>query len=118
RAHLFLLAEMTALDVQNLAAIEKASPFDLREGSIGIWTSKLPDRAVPVSCREAGVYDEIPSQEVLTSLSNLERLGCIYSGEELWNLRGISPIRIAGLTPFGRAFVQACTYSPVNGSNS
>lgn len=109
RAFVSVLAEMTALDVRNLAAIEQASPLDLREGTVGIWTSKLPDRAVPVSRRERGVYDELPTLEVLTSLSNLERLGCIYSGAELGRVRGVSPVQIVGLTPFGRAFVAACT---------
>jgi hypothetical protein len=111
RAFVSVLAEMTALDVRNLAAIEQASPFDLAGGPIGIWASQLPDRAVPVSRREIGVYDQVPSPEVLTSLSNLERLGCVYSGNQLGDVRGVSPLHIVGLTPFGRTFVTACTHS-------
>jgi len=111
RAVVTVLAEMTALDVQNLAAIEQASPSDLRKGSVDVWTGKLPEKAVPVSRRERGVYDKLPSLEVLTSLSNLERLGCVYSGNELGRVRGVSPVQIVGLTPFGWAFVQACTHS-------
>jgi hypothetical protein len=118
RAFVSVLAEMTPLDVRNLAAIEQASPFDLREGSVGVWTSKLPDRAVPVSRRERGVYDELPTLEVLTSLSNLERLGCIYSGDELGRVRGVSPVQIVGLTPFGRAFIEACTHSARDSSST
>jgi hypothetical protein len=114
RAFVSVLAEMTALDVRNLAAIERASPVDLREGSISVWTGSLPDEAVPVSRRDVNVYSRLPTLEVLTSLSNLERLGCIYSGQEDGDLRGVSPIKIVGLTPFGRAFVQACTYNSVN----
>jgi hypothetical protein len=118
RAFVSVLAEMTALDVRNLAAIEQASPVDLREGSITVWTGKLPDEAVPVSRRDVSVYSKKPSVEVLTSLSNLERLGCIYSGDQAGGLRAISPVQAVGLTPFGRAFVLACTHSPVNGSNA
>jgi hypothetical protein len=117
RAFVSVLAEMTALDVRNLAAIEQASPFDLREGSISVWTGTLPDKAVPISRRDADVYN-LPTSEVLTSLSNLERLGCIYSGGEVGGLRAVSPIKVVGLTPFGRAFVQACTHGSVNGSNA
>ena len=118
RAFVSVLAEMTALDVRNLAAIEQASPVDLREGSITVWTGKLPDEAVPVSRRDVSVYSKKPSVEVLTSLSNLERLGCIYSGDQAGGLRAISPVQAVGLTPFGRAFVRACTHSPVNHSNA
>jgi len=114
RAFVSVLAEMTPLDVRNLAAIERASPFDLRAGSISVWTGNLPDEACPVSRRDVNVYSQLPTLEVLTSLSNLERLGCIYSGQEDGDLRGVSPIKIVGLTPFGRAFVQACTYNSVN----
>jgi len=118
RAFVSVLAEMTALDVRNLAKIEQASPSDLREGSILVWTGNLPDEAVPVSRRDVNVYSRLPTLEALTSLSNLERLGCVYSGDELGGLRGVSPIKIVGLTPFGRAFVQACTHSPVNSSKA
>jgi len=118
RAFVSVLGEMTALDVRNLAKIEQASPLDLREGSISVWTGKLPDEAVPVSRRDADVYNRLPTLEVLTSLSNLERLGCIYSGDEVGGLRAVSPIKVVGLTPFGRAFVQACTHGSVNGSCS
>jgi hypothetical protein len=110
RAFVSVLAEMTALDVRNLAAIEQVSPTDLNGASLGVWTSQLPDLAMPISRREAGVYDKSPSAEVLTSLSNLERLGCIYSGNPFERMNGSSPLRAVGLTPFGQAFVQACTF--------
>ena len=110
RAFVSVLAEMTALDVRNLAAIEQVSPADLSGASLGVWTSELPDLAMSISRREAGVYDKSPSAEVLTSLSNLERLGCIYSGNQFERINGSSPLRAVGLTPFGQAFVQACTF--------
>jgi hypothetical protein len=110
RAFVSVLAEMTALDVRNLAAIEQVSPAELSGATLGVWTSQLPDVAMPISRREAGVYNQSPTSEVLTSLSNLERLGCIYSGDQFERMNGSSPLRAVGLTPFGRAFVQACTY--------
>jgi hypothetical protein len=110
RAFVSVLAEMTALDVRNLAAIERVSPSDLSGASLGVWTSQLPDAAIPISRHEAGVYDKSPASDVLTSLSNLERLGCVYSSDQFERMSGSSPLRSVGLSPFGRAFVQACTY--------
>ena len=109
RAFVSVLAEMTSLDVRNLAAIDQVSPADFSGASLGVWTSQLPDLAMPIFRHEAGVYNQSPTSEVLTSLSNLERLGCIYSGNQFERMNGSSPLRAVGLTPFGRAFVQACT---------
>jgi hypothetical protein len=110
RAFVSVLAEMTAVDVRNLAAIEQASPFNADGSTTGIWTCKLPEEAIPVSRRDREVINEIPALEMLTSCSNLERLGCVQSSNQEVLLSGVSPLRAVHLTPFGRAFVQACTY--------
>jgi hypothetical protein len=64
RAFVSVLAEMTALDVRNLAAIEQVSPAELSGATLGVWTSHLPDVAMPISRREAGTYNKSPTSEV------------------------------------------------------
>jgi hypothetical protein len=104
RAFVSVLDEMTALDARNLTVIERASPFTLDGSTTGVWVSKLPHLAVPASRRDAEVVNASPTLEILTSISNLERLGCVGMPD------GIAPPRAVCLTLFGRAFVQACTF--------
>jgi hypothetical protein len=109
RAFVSVLAEMTTLDVRNLAAIELASPISPDGSSSAVWACKLPEKAIPAYWRSADVVNSDPSVEVLTSLSNLERLGCIYSSSDDIRSNGVVPLRTVALTPFGRAFIEACT---------
>jgi hypothetical protein len=105
RAFVSVLAEMTSLDVRNLAQIEIADKLNEESSVIGVWTLELPERAIPV------VYAEPqrtggPSPDVEVSLSNLVRLGCIISS----NRAPVpQPHHLVILTPFGRAFIDACT---------
>jgi Abortive infection alpha len=79
RAFVSVLAEMTRLDVGNLATIEQASPVYPNGSSAAVWTTQLPEKATPADRRDRDVVNTDPTLEVLTSLSNLESLGCIYS---------------------------------------
>jgi len=103
RAFVSVLAEMTSLDVRSLAQIESAAKLNAESGSNGVWTYELPERAIPYVKPER---TRDPSPEVAISLGNLERLGCIISSNQM-------PIRtgyeLVNLTPFGRAFIDACT---------
>jgi hypothetical protein len=72
RAFVSVLAEMTTLDVRNLAAIELASPISPDGFPSAVWACKLPEKAIPAYWRGADVVNSDPSVEVLTSLSNLE----------------------------------------------
>jgi hypothetical protein len=108
RAFVSVLTEMTALDVRNLASIERATPPDLSGSVFGVWTTRLPDLAKPVSYRGRGTYDTLPSSAVLISVSNLHRLGCLQTIDQ----DGAVPLRAVSLTPFGQAFIQACTHDP------
>ena len=101
-----VLAQMTAFDVRNLAHIESASKLAGRDAELGIWTFDLPEAAVAfVLARNPG-DPSYPSPEVKISLSNLARLGCISSlGERLDGPQYI----LVNLTPFGQAFIEACT---------
>lgn len=109
RAFVSVLVEMTTLDVRNLTAIELASPVSPDGSSNVVWAYKLPEEAISAYFRGVDAINNDPSVEVLTSLSNLERLGCIYSsGDDIRSL-GVVPLRTVALTPFGRAFIEACT---------
>ena len=109
RAFVSVLVEMTTLDVRNLTAIELASPVSPDGSSNAVWACKLPEEAISAYFRGVDAINNDPSVEVLTSLSNLERLGCIYSsGDDIRSL-GVVPLRTVALTPFGRAFIEACT---------
>jgi hypothetical protein len=106
RAFVSVLAEMSALDVQNLAQIEHAIEFNEESASTGVWTYELPERAIPFVEGDRHRHSMRPSLAVEISLSNLSRLGCVM-------LLGHSPqdgaAPLAALTPFGRAFIKACT---------
>jgi hypothetical protein len=94
RAFVSVLAEMTALDVQNLAAIQQASPGNPDGSSVAVWTSRLPKEAILVHRRPADVVNSDPTPEVLTSLSNLERLGVFTPS--------VTTVGSVELFPFGR----------------
>jgi len=98
RAFVSVLTEMTTLDVRNLAQIEVAAAAEY--SPYGVSTGELPERAIPR--HRASAHE--PSWEVKVSLSNLDRLGCITSTP---TDRG-DYIEV-DLTPFGRAFIHACT---------
>lgn len=97
-----VLAEMTVLDVRNLARIAEAVDANTDSDSKGVWTFELPDRAIPFVLG-GGKQEEFPAPDVTVSLSNLRRLGCIVAGSELYQM--------VDLTPFGRALIHACTNS-------
>jgi hypothetical protein len=101
RAFVSVLAEMTALDVRNLALIEQAGQSNAESASTGVWTCRLPEKGIAFV--QAGeTRGELPSSDVTISLSNLERLGCIDAASQTYQM--------VDLTPFGRALVRACTY--------
>jgi hypothetical protein len=71
RAFVTVLAEMTLLDVRNLAEIEfainKVHPERARKG---VWTVELPKRAIAYDWVKEDKYPGDPSPEVAISLSN------------------------------------------------
>ena len=100
-----VLAEMSLLDVRNLAQIVSAVKLNQEGGPIGVWTYELPERAIPARNADPE-RDPNPSPDVEISLSNLARLGCIISSN-----RGpvLQTHHLVNLTPFGRALIEACT---------
>jgi Abortive infection alpha len=68
RAFVSVLAEMTRLDVGNLATIEQASPVYPNGSSAAVWTTQLPEKATPADRRDRDVVNTDPTLEVLTSL--------------------------------------------------
>jgi hypothetical protein len=99
---------MTALDVRNLAQIELAtSRMHPDAAPAGVWTAQLPGRATPNYYVERDkAHPGGPSPEVAISLSNLERLGCVmHSRGQGTDARYL----LVALSPFGRAFIEACT---------
>jgi len=102
-----VLAQMTAFDVRNLAQIDSASKLAGRDAVTGIWTFDLPEAADAFARVGHPAGDpKFPSPEVEVSLSNLDRLGCIFNvgGAELG-----PTYYLVNLTPFGRALTEACT---------
>ena len=97
---------MTALDVRNLAQIDSASKSAGRDAELGIWTFDLPEGAVAFVLNRNPGDPSYPSPEVKISLSNLARLGCISS---LGDRPDGPQYILVTLTPFGRAFIEACT---------
>lgn len=101
RSYAAILEQITPLDAQVLDAIYML-PFEDSQHA-GIATADLPLRARVI------VKDEnelpLPSEEIVLSLSNLARLGCIRSGMT-WG-GGESYSRI-NPTVAGKAFMQAC----------
>lgn len=105
-AFVSVLAQMTALDVRNLARIDSASKSAGRDAELGIWTFDLPEGAVAFVLNRNPGDPSYPSPEVKISLSNLARLGCISS---LGDRPDGPQYILVTLTPFGRAFIEACT---------
>jgi hypothetical protein len=105
RAFVPVLAEMSTLDVRNLAAIESATT--LAEGLAGILTDSLPKAATAIDLLDIDWGEtSLPSPDVEVSLSNLDRLGCINSVDQEPLLH---TYHVVSLTPFGRALIEACT---------
>jgi hypothetical protein len=106
RSFVSVLAEMTPLDVRNLAQIDIAIKMTEEDGiaSSDVWTYELPERAIPYAEGQLkGQKNPSPALDI--SLSNLDRLGCIL----LTGQTSGGGIISAKLTPFGRAFIEACT---------
>jgi hypothetical protein len=102
---------MTAWDVRNLAAIEGAIKSHTEAATTGVLTSWLPEVAIPHALRDDQEKKEKEEDtlyrwpQVQISLNNLDRLGCISSPGGPDNPQYL----VVYLTPFGRAFIQACT---------
>jgi hypothetical protein len=105
RAFVSVLAEMTTLDVRNLAAIASAANSNDENGPVGVWTYELPGKGIPYRHLPTG-GEPAPSPDVEISLSNLIRLGCLISSNRTPVLQ---TTQLVNLTPFGRAFIKACT---------
>jgi len=104
RGFVSVLAEMSLLDVRNLAEIWNATKLNDEGGPIGVWTYELPERAIPARNADPE-RDPNPSPDVEISLSNLARLGCIISSNRAPVLQ---THHLVNLTPFGRALIEAC----------
>jgi hypothetical protein len=105
RAFVSVLVEMTSFDVRNLAAIASAIKSNDESGPVGVWTYELPGRGIPYRHLPTG-GQPAPSPDVEISLSNLVRLGCLISSNQTPVLQ---TNQLVNLTPFGRAFIEACT---------
>lgn len=101
RSYAAILEQLTPLDAQVLDAIY-ALPFEASHHA-GIATAELPARARVIAKGEENL--PLPSEEIILSLSNLTRVGCIRSGMT-WG-GGESYSRINS-TIAGKAFMQAC----------
>lgn len=101
RAYVVILEQLTALDVQILDALYSL-PFEKSQHD-GIVTSGLP-LTVRIA-EESESENALPSEEVVISLSNLARLGCLRPGIT-WG-GGESYTRV-NPTLSGKAFVEAC----------
>lgn len=104
RAHAAILEQLTSLDARVLDAIY-ALPFDECQHA-GVFTNYLP---IEARVAKEGEDPPEPAADVLDSLSNLTRLGCIrpsftWGGGEVFHR--ILP------TVTGRSFVEACSRPP------
>jgi hypothetical protein len=103
RAFGSVLAEMSLLDVRNLAQIESATKLFEDDPFWAVWTYE-PERAISQALPTGDEPD--PSPAVQISLSNLVRLGCIVpTDKEL----STPTNKLVNLTPFGLALIEACT---------
>lgn len=101
RSYASILEQLTSMDAQILDAIY-VLPFDACQHA-GVITAGLPISArIP---EEDEKEELLPAEDVILSLSNLTRLGCIRSGMT-WG-GGESYSRV-NPTIAGKAFVQAC----------
>ena len=101
RSFLEILQQLTPLDAQLLDVLY-ALPFD-RSQHGGIVTGRLPESARIAEENEQEF--QLPSEDIVLSLSNLARLGCIRSGMT-WG--GGESYGKVNPTVLGRAFVSAC----------
>jgi hypothetical protein len=101
RSYAVILEQLTPLDAQILDAIYRL-PFEASQHA-GIATAELPVLARVIAEDEKEL--PLPSEEIVISLSNLARLGCIRPGMT-WG-GGESYSRI-NPTVAGKAFMQAC----------
>jgi len=101
RAYVVILEQLTALDVQILDVLYSL-PFEQNQHD-GIVTCDLPLKVSVSDGRERGYA--LPSDEVVISLSNLARLGCLRPGMT-WG--GGESFDRVNLTLAGKAFVEAC----------
>lgn len=103
RSYASILEQLTPLDAQILDVIYSL-PFDQSQHA-GIVTEELPDRArIPEDKEQEEI--KAPPEEVIITLSNLARLGCLrpsitWGGGE--SFRKVNP------TIAGKAFVSACS---------
>jgi Abortive infection alpha len=98
RAYLGMLAELTALDVEILEAI-----YTLPDETKSVVTSELPKTARIVVGKEENLL--APSDEVMLSLGNLVRLGCLLTGVSWGGAEIYTTVRP---TVLGRSFAKAC----------
>ena len=99
-AFISMLAEMTHLDVQNLAKLAEAVS---QTGTTGIFrTSGLP-KMVMGDGSDGRVT--MPSEDVQVSLANLGRLGCIHPVIGAGGWGSFSQVTVS---PLGQAFAMAC----------
>jgi len=103
-SYISILKDMSSLDVRNLHAIYSLPLNKIQEA--GIWPGGLPESAEFFESRHSQLsYADIP-EEVVLSLGNLARLGCVspatgWGGGQYFT--HIYP------TVLGRYFVTACT---------
>jgi hypothetical protein len=104
-AYIDILKDLTAFDVKNLSQLAKLSMSDLpQEIPLLIRTSKLPDSA-EVFTTSSGV-PERPSDEVLLSLSNLSRAGCV---SPTYGFGGMPIYSQVAVMTIGMELYRACT---------
>lgn len=103
-----MLKDMTSLDIQNLTAIF-AVPIPADAVDIYVWPGDLPSsaRVMDTTNDKADAAVNFMSEEVVLSLANLMRLGCITTG--LAYSGGRFDVGCIVTLPLGRAFVDACT---------
>lgn len=102
RSHTVILEQLTHLDVKILDALY-ALPFEQSQHN-GIMTAQLPEQARVAAEKEPD--SPPPAEEIVLSLSNLARLGCVrplmtWGGGE--NYERVNP------TIAGKIFVEACS---------
>lgn len=101
RSYTVILEQLTTLDAQILNLLF-ALPFEESQHS-GIATAALPNSARVA--REKETEFPLPPQEIVISLSNLVRLGCLRPGMT-WG--GGESFGRVNPTVAGKAFVEAC----------
>jgi Abortive infection alpha len=104
-AYIDILKDLTAFDIMNLSQLAKLSMSDLpQEYPPLIHTQKLPDSA-EVNTTMKGNPGR-PSEEVLLSLSNLNRAGCI---SPTYGFGGMPLFSQVAVTAIGMGLYRACT---------